>query len=509
MQMKNINFFIKALINYAEKNGLISEYDRVYMTNRLLEALGLDEYSEQGEIAEELPLEDILAALCDFAYEKGIIKNNTVTCRDLFDTKLMGILTPSPSVVIGNFRHFEIEENSPEKATDYFYSLSKASDYIRTYRVSRDVRFIHKSEYGNIDITINLSKPEKTTEEIAAARNAPKSGYPLCLLCRENEGYAGNTSHPARQNHRLIPLCLDGKQWYLQYSPYVYYNEHCIVLSAEHSPMKIDRSTFKRELDFIELLPHYFIGSNADLPIVGGSILSHDHMQGGRYTFAMAKAPIEHRIFFKGFGQIEAGTVRWPMPVIRLRCDEKEPLIELADKILGKWRGYSDEKRFIFAETNGEAHNTITPIARFADGKFELDLVLRNNITTDEHPLGVYHPHAEHHNIKKENIGLIEVMGLAVLPSRLKSEMARLAEFAITGTDPSTDPVLAKHAKWFSVFANNYEFTSENALDILYHEIGNTFVRVLEDAGVYKRTADGLEGFTKFINYADGDVIDL
>ena len=497
--MKNINFFIKALINYAEKNGLISEYDRVYMTNRLLEALGLDEYSEQGKIAEELPLEDILAALCDFAYEKGIIKNNTVTCRDLFDTKLMGILTPSPSVVIGNFRHFEIEENSPEKATDYFYSLSKASDYIRTYRVSRDVRFIHKSEYGNIDITINLSKPEKTPEEIAAARNAPKSGYPLCLLCRENEGYAGNTSHPARQNHRLIPLCLDGKQWYLQYSPYVYYNEHCIVLSAEHSPMKIDRSTFKRELDFIELLPHYFIGSNADLPIVGGSILTHDHMQGGRYTFAMTKAPIEKSITFRGFEDVEAGIVHWPLSTIRLRSEKKERLVELADRILAAWRGYTDESAFVFAETNGEPHNTITPIARYQNGKLELDLVLRNNITTEEYPLGVYHPHPDKHNIKKENIGLIEVMGLAVLPSRLKKEIGIMKEYILAGKDFSGNADIAKHKVWFEAFRDKYRFTADNTEEILRQEIGKTFAAVLEDAGVYKCTEEGRAAFMRFV----------
>lgn len=495
--MKSIYRYIRALIDYAVNTSLISEYDRIFCTNRIIEVLGLNEYDDPKD-ADSLSLEEILRGIDDYAFERKLFPENTVTYRDLFDTKIMGLLTPPPSVVIGKFN--SLLEVSKQAATDYYYSLAKSSDYIRTYRVSRDVRYKYSSEYGEIDITINLSKPEKTTAEIAAARLAKKSGYPACLLCRENEGYAGTLSHPARQNHRVIPVTMAGKQWYMQYSPYVYYNEHCIVFSGEHTPMKIDRSTFVKQLDFVEWLPHYFIGSNADLPIVGGSILSHDHMQGGHYSFAMESAPIEIPLDFEGYGDVEGGIVRWPMSVIRLRCRDKDPLADLADKILTAWRAYDDKDRLIFSETDGEPHNTVTPIARFKDGKYELDLVLRNNVTTPEHPFGLYHPHVEHHNIKKENIGLIEVMGLAVLPARLKTEMQRLAEFAVRGLDPSTDAELRKHAEWFARFSSRYIFTDENALDILHREIGSTFVKVLEDAGVYKRTVDGRRGFLKFAN---------
>lgn len=497
----NIYVYIKALIDYAVNCSLSPECDRVFLTNRVIEALGLTEYVEPSSTLENAGLETILKGINDYAFEKHLIPENTVTYRDLFDTRIMGILTPPPSVVIEKFH--EIEKHSKEAATDYYYSLSKNSDYIRTYRICRDVHYKHISEYGEMDITINLSKPEKTPEEIAAARNAHKTGYPACLLCRENEGYSGNLSHPARQNHRIIPVHLSKELWFMQYSPYVYYNEHCIVLSGEHTPMKIDRSTFQRELDFVEWLPHYFIGSNADLPIVGGSILSHDHMQGGRYTFAMAKASIETSLTFDGFEDVEAGILRWPLSVIRIRSRNRDSLIELADKILKKWRDYSDKDHFIFSETNGIPHNTITPIARYTKDKFEIDLVLRNNIVTDEYPLGVFHPHSEHHNIKKENIGLIEVMGLAVLPARLKLEMNRLAEFAVSGKDPASDDMLNKHSKWFERFKNKYTFTSENALDILYAEIGNTFVHVLEDSGVYKRDKHGKEGLIKFVKSVD------
>lgn len=493
--MKDINFYIKALIDYATRVSLISEYDRVFCTNKIIEALGLNEYSDPDSNA-ELSIEEILCGIDDYAFEHKLFPENTVTYRDLFDTKLMGLLTPLPSVVIDKFN--SLLGDSKQAATDYYYSLAKSSDYIRTYRVCRDVRYKYPSEYGDIDITINLSKPEKTPAEIAAARLAKKSGYPACLLCRENEGYAGTPSHPARQNHRIIPVDLAGKRWYMQYSPYVYYNEHCIVFAGEHIPMRIDRSTFTRQLDFVEWLPHYFIGSNADLPIVGGSILSHDHMQGGHYTFAMENAPIELPLEFDGYDDVEGGIVRWPMSVIRLRCRHKDTLVDLADKILLAWRSYNDTERLIFSQTDGEPHNTITPIARFKNGKYELDLVLRNNMTTSEHPFGLYHPHIEHHNIKKENIGLIEVMGLAVLPARLKTEMQRLSEFAVKGLDPATDAELEKHANWFESFANRYTFKSDNALGILYTEIGKTFVKVLEDAGVYKRTADGRLGFLKF-----------
>ena len=493
----NISLKIKKLIEYALDNKLIAEEDRIYMTNSLMSALGVAEYIEPEEEITSEPLEDILADLCDYAAEKGLLENNSVVYRDLFDTKLMGILTPRPSEVIRTFTSYY--SVSPSLATDYFYALCRASDYIRTYRVAKDLKWTYDGKYGELDITVNLSKPEKDPKAIAAAKLLPQSGYPKCLLCPENEGYEGNAGRPARQTLRLIPTTLAGKQWYMQYSPYVYYNEHCIVLSKEHTPMKIDRSTFERALDFVDQYPHYFLGSNADLPIVGGSILSHDHMQGGNYTFAMAKAPIDTDIRFSRFDNVEAGIVNWPMSVIRLRSADKTSLAELAEKIHLAWREYTDESAFVYAYTDGEPHNTVTPIARFRDGKFELDLVLRNNITTDEHPLGVYHPHADLHNIKKENIGLIEVMGLAVLPARLRDEIAIMCEFIAAGRDFSEDESIIKHKEWFEKFKDNYEFTPENTEEIIKKEIGRTFERVLEDAGVYKRTPEGQSAFLRFI----------
>ena len=361
------------------------------------------------------------------------------------------------------------------------------------------------TEFGELDITINLSKPEKDPKAIAAAKLAKQSGYPKCLLCKENEGYAGRVNHPARQNHRIIPVTINQSDWYFQYSPYVYYNEHCIVFNTLHTPMKIERATFGKLLDFVEQFPHYFVGSNADLPIVGGSILSHDHFQGGHYEFAMAKAPVEKEIRFAGFEDVSAGIVKWPMSVIRIRADKKERLAELADRILLKWRGYSDESAFVFAETDGEPHNTITPIARMRDHKYELDLVLRNNITTDEHPLGVYHPHADLHHIKKENIGLIEVMGLAVLPARLKDEMAQLKEAVLSGEDLRKNELLEKHADWVDEFLKKYsgegtKISAANIDEIIRHEIGLVFMEVLKDAGVYKCTQEGREAFLKFVD---------
>ena len=492
--MTDIEKSIRRLVDYAVKTALIEECDRAYATNALLAALGLTSY-EDGEVA-QAPLEDILRDICDYAAEHGLIEENSVVYRDLFDTKLMGLLTPRPSEVISRFHTLYAE--CPEKATDYFYALSRNCDYIRTYRVARDLKWTVPSEYGEIDITINLSKPEKDPKAIAAAKLLPQSGYPKCLLCHENEGYAGSVRHPARQNLRLIPFEMAGDAWYLQYSPYVYYNEHCIALSASHTPMKIDRSSFAKLLGFVAQFPHYFIGSNADLPIVGGSILAHDHMQGGRYTFAMAKAPIERKLVFSGFEDIDAGIVRWPMSVIRLAGTDRDRMVELADRILVAWRGYTDEAAYIYAETDGEPHNTITPIARVRDGRFELDLVLRNNITTAEHPLGLYHPHAEYHNIKKENIGLIEVMGLAVLPSRLKAEIEEMAAAILSGTDFAEIPAIEKHKEWFNAFAGNYTFTEENVRDILQKEIGVTFTHVLEDAGVYKCTEEGRGAFLRF-----------
>ena len=493
---------IKALVAYGVRNHLITAEDEAYVTNGIMDALHVSDMPDDAS-AQSAPseLEDILAALCDYAYENGIIEGNSAEYRDLIDTRLMGIMTPFPSTVISKFR--TLYETDPVSATDWFYELCRANDYIRTYRVKKDVKWAVSSPYGDIDITINLSKPEKDPKAIAAAKSAPQSGYPKCVICHENEGFAGNLARAARQNLRLIPLTLANESWYMQYSPYVYYNEHCIVLRGEHVPMKIEKNTFARLLDFVEYLPHYFLGSNADLPIVGGSILSHDHMQGGHYTFAMEKAPIEMPLSFKGYENVAAGIVRWPMSVIRLSSSDKSALVTLSDKILSAWRSYTDESAFVYAETNGEPHNTITPIARMREGKYELDLVLRNNITTDEHPLGVYHPHAEHHNIKKENIGLIEVMGLAVLPARLKTEMQALADAIIEGKDIAGDEVLAKHAAWLDAFRASYTFTKENALDILYGEVGNTFVRVLEDAGVYKCTKEGRAAMMRFIDHVN------
>ena len=488
---------IKALINYAEEKCLISEYDRVYSANAVLALLKMNSYDDTAAPA-ELPLNELLDKLCDYAVEKGLIEDG-VDFRDLFDTAVMGALTPKPSEVIGNFRRLYAE--NPEKATDWYYALSCNTNYIRTDRIAKIMKWQYTGTYGTIDITVNLSKPEKDPKAIAAAKNAPQVGYPKCMLCKECEGYAGRIDFPARQNHRIIPITINNSDWFMQYSPYVYYNEHCIVFNALHTPMKIDKLAFSKLLDFVMLFPHYFVGSNADLPIVGGSILSHEHFQGGRYEFAMERAPIETEISFKGFDNVKAGLVKWPMSTIRLLSESKEELVELADKILCCWRGYTDEDAFIFAETDGQPHNTITPIARMRDGKFELDLVLRNNITTDEHPLGVYHPHAELHHIKKENIGLIEVMGLAVLPPRLKGEFERLAELILSGADLYADELTAKHADWAYEFIKNYDdINADNVTDIIRAEVGKVFSTVLEHAGVYKRTEDGKAAFIKFID---------
>ena len=486
---------ITDLIEYAVETGLIESCDRIWAENRILSALKLSDW-EKPACAQQRPLEEILKEILDWACEQGIIEDD-VTSRDLFDTELMGILTPRPSQVIGEFKAKYSE--SPEKATDWYYKLSQDTDYIRRYRIAKDVKWVSSTKYGELDITINLSKPEKDPKAIAAAKAAPQSGYPKCQLCAENEGYSGRMNHPARQNHRIMPITIDNKDWFFQYSPYVYYNEHCIVFNGQHVPMKIERSTFRKQLDFIKIFPHYFVGSNADLPIVGGSILSHDHFQGGKYTFAMEKAPIEREISFNGFEDIECGIVNWPMSVIRLRSDSDDRLVELADKILLAWRGYTDEAAFIFAETDGEPHNTITPIARMRGGKFELDLVLRNNITTEEFPLGVYHPHPELHHIKKENIGLIEVMGLAVLPARLKNELAALAEALVNGSDIRADQSLLKHADWADEMKKKYSFTGENVMSIIQDEVGQIFAEVLEHAGVYKCSDEGREAFMRFI----------
>lgn len=490
---------IADLVTYGIQSGLITEADKNYAVNELLEQFHLEEYEAPAESSREICLEKTLCNLLDYAYEKGILQENGVVYRDLFDTKIMGLLTPRPHEVVEKF--WNLYNESPAAATDYFYKLSQDTDYIRRYRICKDVKWTTDTRYGTLDITINLSKPEKDPKAIAAAKLAKQSGYPKCLLCMENVGYAGRINHPARQNHRVIPVTINGSQWGFQYSPYVYYNEHCIVFNSRHVPMKIERATFGKLLDFVGQFPHYFVGSNADLPIVGGSILSHDHFQGGHYEFAMAKAPVEQEIFIRGYDDVKAGIVAWPMSVIRLRCADKDRLIDLADHILLAWRGYTDEDAFIFAETDGEPHNTITPIARRRGEDYELDLVLRNNITTDEHPLGVYHPHAELHHIKKENIGLIEVMGLAVLPARLKAEMELLAEYLVSGKDVRSHADLEKHADWVDEFLPKYEkITEENVMDILHAEIGHVFMQVLEHAGVYKCTAEGRAAFLKFIN---------
>ena len=488
---------IKKLVEYGIQTGLTPECERIYTTNLLLEIFKEDNYEDTEIDAENLELEDILKNLLDEAVSRGLIEDSVVY-RDLFDTKLMNCLLPRPAQIQREFK--EKYDISPEEATKYYYKLSQDSDYIRRYRVKKDMKWTVDSPYGVIDITVNLSKPEKDPKAIAAAKNAKASTYPKCQLCVENEGYAGRVNHPARENHRIMPITINDSQWGFQYSPYVYYNEHCIVFNGQHIPMKIDRAAFIKLFDFVKQFPHYFLGSNADLPIVGGSILSHDHFQGGHYTFAMAKAPIEKEVTIPGYEDVEAGIVKWPLSVLRIRHKDEQRLIDLADHVLKNWRSYTDEDAFIFAETDGEPHNTITPIARKVGDIYELDLTLRNNITTEEHPLGLYHPHAQYHNIKKENIGLIEVMGLAVLPARLKEELELLAEYILEGKDISSNEKIEKHADWVKGFLPKYDhLNKDNIEEILHKEVGNVFVHVLEDAGVYKCTPEGRKAFMRFI----------
>ena len=491
-----IETYIDSLVAYAMNNGLAEPVDHWVLVNRILDILQKADYEPSDEPMTE-DIEEILGGILDYAVEKGLCDDN-ITAKDIFDTRIMGAITPMPREIVRTF--WEKYEKDPVEATDWYYKFSCDTDYIRRYRIEKDMRWKYPCEYGELDVTINLSKPEKDPKAIAAAKFAPQTAYPKCQLCRENEGYAGRMNHPARSNHRIIPIEICGADWCLQYSPYVYYNEHCIVLNEEHIPMKIDKSAFEKLLDFVKLFPHYFVGSNADLPIVGGSILSHEHFQGGHYTFAMETAPIREKIVFKGFEDIEAGIVKWPMSVIRLRGKDSARIADLADKILGAWRGYSDESVSIIAFSEGQPHNTITPIARRRGEDFELDLVLRCNITTEEFPMGVFHPHEDKHHIKKENIGLIEVMGLAVLPSRLKKELSDLAKAATSGKDVSSDETLSKHAEWLSELKKEYTFTEENAMDIILKETGKVFAEVLEDAGVYKNTAEGEEAFLRFIN---------
>ena len=491
-----IETYIDSLVSYAMNAGLAEPCDHTVLVNRLLDLLHKEDYVPSDEPQTE-DLEEILAGILDYAVANGLCDDG-ITAKDIFDTRIMGAITPMPREVIGIFRYLYLED--PVAATDWYYKFSCDTDYIRRYRIAKDMRWKYASEYGEMDITINLSKPEKDPKAIAAAKNAPQTAYPKCQLCVENEGYAGRMNHPARANHRIIPIEICGQDWRLQYSPYVYYNEHCIVFNSQHVPMKIDEGAFEKLLDFVRVFPHYFVGSNADLPIVGGSILSHEHFQGGHYTFAMETAPIETEITFKGFEDVKAGIVKWPMSVIRLDGTDPKRLSQLGGRILDLWRGYSDESVGVIAFSDGEPHNTITPIARRRGDLYELDLVLRCNITSEEHPLGVFHPHADKHNIKKENIGLIEVMGLAVLPSRLKGELSALAEAIVAGTDITSDEVLGKHAQWVEGLKAQYTFTAENALDILMQETGKVFAAVLEDAGVYKNTAEGKAAFLKFID---------
>ena len=495
-----IDIYIEKLASYGLKKGLIQQADYVYTINKLIEVMGLDSFQSTGASFDQGDtLEVVLAALLDDACERGVIEN-TVVNRDLFDTRLMGCLVPRPSRVQQRFEN--LYKTSPKHATDWYYRFSQDTDYIRAYRIAKDIQWKVKTQYGNLEITINRSKPEKDPKDIAAAKTAPQSGYPKCLLCRENEGYAGRLNHPARQNHRIIPITIADSPWFLQYSPYVYYNEHCIVFNSLHVPMKVERATFRKLFDFVKQFPHYFVGSNADLPIVGGSILSHDHFQGGHHDFPMALAPIETPLTFADYPDVEAGIVRWPMSVIRLRCENENKLINLADDILRKWRAYSDASAFIFAETDGVPHNTITPITRMRDDKFEIDLVLRNNITTDEHPMGVYHPHAEYHHIKKENIGLIEVMGMAILPPRLIGEMADTAEYLLTG---KTTEAMEKHIEWADAVKKNHpELTADNVKEILDQEVGIVFSKILENAGVYKRDEAGKAAFMRFVEACGG-----
>ena len=492
-----IQSLISELVEYGMQQGLVDVADEVYVTNRLMELLECDEFEKSESKGQTRPIHEILEDILAYAIEKEILKEDTITAKDLFDTKVMGLITPPPSVVQQIF--MKKYEESPKEATDYYYAFSQATNYIRKDRIAKDEKWVTQTPYGEIDITINLSKPEKDPRDIAKAGKAKASGYPACLLCKENEGFAGHYNHPARQNHRIMPIVLDGDDYHLQYSPYVYYNEHCIIFNKQHTPMKIDKAVFRKLLGFVEQFPHYTAGSNADLPIVGGSILSHDHFQGGSYVFAMAKAPYEKNFVLKEWPNVTAGIVKWPMSVIRLQGKNLADIADAADHILRKWRSYSDEEAFIFCETDGTPHNTITPIARMHGDLLELDLVLRNNITTEEHPMGVYHPHSQYHHIKKENIGLIEVMGLAVLPARLKKEMELLEDAILRGDNIREDEVLEKHADWAEKWMSENEVTKENIHGIVQAEIGKVFAKVLECAGVYKQTDEGMKAFDRFV----------
>lgn len=503
---------IEKLLIFGVKNNMVENEDITYTRNQLLSLFELDSPYEGTVDEENLPetATPILEELLDYAYHKGLIPQNNVTYRDLFDTRIMGVLTPKPSEIIERFNKIEKKEGI-EAATNYFYTLCQKSDYIRVSRIAKNIKWDYESPFGNLEITINLTKPEKDPKEIAALKTAAQVGYPKCALCPENVGYRGRINHPARQTLRTLPLTLDGQTWHFQYSPYVYYDEHCIVLSEDHVPMKISKNTFRRLFEFLDYFPHYFIGSNADLPIVGGSILNHDHFQGGHYTFPMEVADIEYSVKSTSYPNIDMGVVNWPMSALRLRSDNSEELVEACTDILHTWREYSDPSVDIIAVTKDEdgnvvPHNTITPIARKdKDDKLEIDLVFRNNRTTDEHPLGVFHPHEPLHHIKKENIGLIEVMGLFILPGRLKDELA-LIEGILTGNSSvddirSTEHVLHKHLTWIQELIEEYgtDLEADKAHKIIRDEVGKKCTQVLKDAGVFKTTEDGRKAFNRFL----------
>lgn len=498
----NICTAIQQLIDYSVNSDLITRDDELVVRNMLMDALRVSDWEESSakDITEksDASIDDILKPLIDYACEHGVIEDTTAN-RDLFDTKLMGIVTPMPREIIRDFR--AAYEKSPEAATDWYFDVSKKLNYVRAGRIAKDLKWTYQGEYGTLDITINRSKPEKDPRDIAKAGATRSVAYPKCQLCAENMGYVGRQDHPARQNLRPIPIKIDGGDWYLQYSPYGYYHEHCIVFNSKHIPMVIDAAVFRKLFDFIGQFPHYFVGSNADLPIVGGSILSHEHFQGGHYTFAMAVAPEEYVFTMQDYPDVHAATVKWPMSVIRLRSGNKEQLVNACAHVLGNWRGYTDEAANILAFTDDVPHNTITPIARMKDGLFECDLVLRNNLTSEDRPLGVYHPNPTLHHIKKENIGLIEVMGLAVLPARLATELEAVRDALLRGDDLSANPQTASHACWAAEFMTRHpEFNADNAMDIIHAEVGAVFEQVLLDAGVFKRDENGLSAFRRFID---------
>lgn len=492
----NTNQLVTQLVNYGIRKNMISKRDEVYVRNRLMSVLEISDYAYE-EPDKEISYDELMDSILAYAYEQGIIKNNTITQRDILDSKVMDCLMEPPSMVESKFYNFYMEK--PTIATNWFYQLNKNSNYIRSKRIAKNMKWKVSSKYGPIDITINLSKPEKDPEEIEAAKNVADTNYPKCFLCKENEGYYGRIDHPGRSNHRIISMDLNDENWFFQYSPYSYYNEHCIVFKDVHDPMKISEETFNRLLDFVQKMPHYFIGSNADLPIVGGSILSHDHFQGGRYSFGIEAAEVIKEYTYKKDRALEAELLNWPLSTIRLKSPDKYLLQKVAWEVTQQWINYSDEKLSIINKTKDVRHNTVTPIARVKNGAYELDLVLRNNRRNEKYPLGIFHPHSDVHHIKKENIGLIEVMGLAVLPARLKQEMHLMTEYLLTGE--LLPEALIVHKEWLEKLKEKYELSSEEATyEVLKEEIGNVFVKVLEYAGVYKMTPEGIDGFKQFID---------